>query len=371
MPGRTYSASSSYRYGFNGKENDNEVKGDGNQYDYGFRIYDSRIGRFLSVDPLIDKYPELTPYQFSSNSPIANVDVDGQESYWYQFDINKKTGEVTVKLTAVKKSWLDWITPSHLVVKIGDHDWEYAFDHCKSCGHLDEEVQKIKADPEGYYEDLMERRGKHDEYIARRNADDKKMEEMMWSMAFAMKYSQSKAVTTTVATEEQAVVANNKVAPSGQKVSTGAASSPAATKTSSQKAATITPKPAAGSQATPVANVLSGKFSQPNHSNNFSDRGQKILKVQAIPEAVTNLKNGTWSPSKLPIDYVVRNNQVFYLNTRSTASLIEAGIPRTQWTFVNRTGNPKFEKNLTNNLGGNTEGYNEVTNRQTGKVTRL
>src|SRR4249919_2797107 len=36
-----------YRYGFNGKENDNEVKGQGDQQDYGMRIYDSRLGRFL------------------------------------------------------------------------------------------------------------------------------------------------------------------------------------------------------------------------------------------------------------------------------------------------------------------------------------
>ena len=50
MPGRTFS-SSSYRYGFNGKENDNEVKGNGNQQDYGMRIYDPRLGRFLSIDP--------------------------------------------------------------------------------------------------------------------------------------------------------------------------------------------------------------------------------------------------------------------------------------------------------------------------------
>lgn len=37
-----------YRYGFNGKENDNEVKGEGNQQDYGMRIYDPRLGKFLS-----------------------------------------------------------------------------------------------------------------------------------------------------------------------------------------------------------------------------------------------------------------------------------------------------------------------------------
>jgi RHS repeat-associated protein len=80
IPSKVYSASSlNYRYGFNGKENDSEVKGDGNQYDYGFRIYDPRVGRFLSVDPLIKKYPELTTYQFASNRPIDGVDLDGLE----------------------------------------------------------------------------------------------------------------------------------------------------------------------------------------------------------------------------------------------------------------------------------------------------
>jgi RHS repeat-associated protein len=54
-----------YRYGFNGKENDNDVKGEGNQQDYGMRIYDTRLGRFLSVDPLTRKYPYYSPYQFS------------------------------------------------------------------------------------------------------------------------------------------------------------------------------------------------------------------------------------------------------------------------------------------------------------------
>lgn len=79
MPNRNYSAVSGYRYGFNGKENDNEVKGEGNQYDYGFRVYDSRVGRFLSTDPLEKSYSGLTPYQFASNNPIEGVDVDGRE----------------------------------------------------------------------------------------------------------------------------------------------------------------------------------------------------------------------------------------------------------------------------------------------------
>ena len=81
MPGRKYSQpNTKYRYGFNGKENDNEIKGEGNQQDYGMRIYDPRLGRFLSVDPITDKYPELTPYQFASNLPIAAIDLDGLEA---------------------------------------------------------------------------------------------------------------------------------------------------------------------------------------------------------------------------------------------------------------------------------------------------
>jgi RHS repeat-associated protein len=69
-----------YRYGFNGKENDNEVKGEGAQQDYGFRIYDPRLGKFLSVDPLTDDYPELSTYQYASNNPVTYIDLDGLES---------------------------------------------------------------------------------------------------------------------------------------------------------------------------------------------------------------------------------------------------------------------------------------------------
>ena len=44
-----------YRYGFNGKESDFEVKNSGGtQYDYGVRIYDPRLGKFLSTIPHIN-----------------------------------------------------------------------------------------------------------------------------------------------------------------------------------------------------------------------------------------------------------------------------------------------------------------------------
>jgi RHS repeat-associated protein len=64
-----------YLYGFNGKETDTET----DLQDYGMRIYNPSLGRFLSVDPLTKQYPELTPYQFASNSPIMMIDLDGLE----------------------------------------------------------------------------------------------------------------------------------------------------------------------------------------------------------------------------------------------------------------------------------------------------
>lgn len=82
MPNR-HGNDNSYRYGFNGKENDHETNGTGSgTQDYGLRIYSPSIGKFLSIDPLSKKYPDLTPYQFASNSPISCTDLDGAEAYW-------------------------------------------------------------------------------------------------------------------------------------------------------------------------------------------------------------------------------------------------------------------------------------------------
>jgi RHS repeat-associated protein len=94
----TLAPSSSYRYGFNGKENDKDIKGDGNSYDFGARIYDPRLGRWLSVDPLQEKYPFSSPYAYSLNSPIKCTDPDGR------YTIGEKTTSLTSFLTTLN-SW--------------------------------------------------------------------------------------------------------------------------------------------------------------------------------------------------------------------------------------------------------------------------
>jgi RHS repeat-associated protein len=74
-----------YKYGFNGKENDKETT----TQDYGMRIYDPRLARFLSVDPLIYSYPYYSSYQFAGNMPIAAIDLDGLEQYVVIYEKNK------------------------------------------------------------------------------------------------------------------------------------------------------------------------------------------------------------------------------------------------------------------------------------------
>jgi RHS repeat-associated protein len=80
-----------YRYGFNGKERDPEgMGGGGSTYDYGFRIYNPQLGKFLSVDPLTASYPWYTPYQFAGNTPIQASDLDGLEpDYKVKMDFDK------------------------------------------------------------------------------------------------------------------------------------------------------------------------------------------------------------------------------------------------------------------------------------------
>lgn len=78
MPGRNTNLSD-YRFGYNGMEMDNEAKGNGNSYTTEFRQYDPRLGRWLSLDPLMMQFPEMSPYVAFDNNPVYFVDPYGLE----------------------------------------------------------------------------------------------------------------------------------------------------------------------------------------------------------------------------------------------------------------------------------------------------
>ncbi|QTY28290.1 RHS repeat-associated core domain-containing protein [Flavobacterium sp. CS20] len=69
------------RYKYNGKEFDQET---GNYY-YGARYYNPKTSLWLSVDPLTEKYPEWSPYNYTMNNPIRYTDPTGmapEQSDW-------------------------------------------------------------------------------------------------------------------------------------------------------------------------------------------------------------------------------------------------------------------------------------------------
>jgi len=72
------SVCTSYVFGFNGKEKVDELyESSGSAYDFGARMYDSRLGRFMSLDPLKILFDYKSNYSFADNSPIDGVDYNG------------------------------------------------------------------------------------------------------------------------------------------------------------------------------------------------------------------------------------------------------------------------------------------------------
>jgi RHS repeat-associated protein len=138
----------SYRYGYNGKEKDNEVNGDGSQYDFGLRIYNTRLGRFLSTDPLIQTYPWWSPYQYAGNSPVGYIDLEGAE-------LSKKLEEWGVKLPPIAAGFVDGLVENISIIAMGKLIVDLADDEFRS--QFFEAIKTAATDPVGFanmiYED--------------------------------------------------------------------------------------------------------------------------------------------------------------------------------------------------------------------------
>ena len=99
MPSRNIK-SQVYPSGFNGKENDNEIKGVGNSLDFGARMYDSRLGRWMSVDPKFKSFSWQSPYCSFDNNPIIFIDPTGGSGVAYITDQKNKDGKLIIKVVS-------------------------------------------------------------------------------------------------------------------------------------------------------------------------------------------------------------------------------------------------------------------------------
>ena len=71
------------RFKYNGKEE--QVTGGLGYLDYGMRMGDLALGRWFTMDPLSENYLSQSPYHFSGNNPVINVDANGMD-YWSTSD---------------------------------------------------------------------------------------------------------------------------------------------------------------------------------------------------------------------------------------------------------------------------------------------
>lgn len=75
--GRTWHVGSEYRYGFGGHEEEDEISGNNSNINFGARIYNSRLGVFLSVDAFSNINQTYSPYVFADDNPILFIDYNG------------------------------------------------------------------------------------------------------------------------------------------------------------------------------------------------------------------------------------------------------------------------------------------------------
>ena len=74
------------RYKYNGKELDRMHGLD--WYDFGARWMDAALGRWHSIDPLCEKYYDVSPYAYCMDNPINRIDPDGRDTYLYARQLN-------------------------------------------------------------------------------------------------------------------------------------------------------------------------------------------------------------------------------------------------------------------------------------------
>ena len=103
--------------------------------------------------------------------------------------------------------------------------------------------------------------------------------------------------------------------------------------------------------AAKTADIGGAKFAQKSFSETFSSGG--AFAGRTIDDVAGDLRSGALTAKDVPIDVIVRDGNTLILNTRSSQALIRAGVPRSGWNVIDRTGQAAFESRLTGQLTRN------------------
>jgi hypothetical protein len=277
--------------------------GGGSTYDYGFRIYNPQIAKFLSVDPLSSEYPFYTPYQFSGNKPISNIDLDGREDLYYLISFNEKTGLSQIKLKHQQDGVLCNCWGANLYVSYGGQTYyqssfptsragQWFFNYLLGTPTLDDALNSFVGHSKTYIDNMFSSKLNVGEMRAASNDKfEKDWNDMIESIAYA----------------KAGQLYNSKFIKRGMEGAKFAQTS-----------------------------VRSDRKFSPDGIKKYSELAGKP--INTIDDLSSAIRSKIIAVKDVQVDYVIMNGQAVILNTRTSAALNNAGIPREQWHGVNRTG---------------------------------
>ena len=88
------------RYKYTGKESGDDI----GLYDFSARFLHTRFGRFTTIDPLAEKYPDISPYAYCNGNPVNFVDPDGMD--WYAYYLGRQDSYENM-LPHMSYAWTD------------------------------------------------------------------------------------------------------------------------------------------------------------------------------------------------------------------------------------------------------------------------
>ena len=382
------------RYRYTGKERDEES----GLYYHGARYYIPWLGRWTACDPLESKYAPQSPYVYCSDNPIIRTDATGMgdddpKGSWistptkmaYNSAIDGEDMSEVRKIygndATIRNVGYSYVTGGDTIVLGPNGSFT---DNGKQKQSVDDAAFNGKEAAKGWFQgfgsnivatlqhklsfrDLYDGLGEtsmslfklsnivnHDSPFHKEAIENLKDDFSTFSKTPS--YGQGKVVGNYSAGIAENVALSYIMGTAAPKMPMGTA----ATFEESFPGWYAT-RPAI---VTEGVNIEGAVWAQKTFSGTFSAGGK--FAGQTVEGVAGSLRNGTLSVTDVPIDVVERNGQTFILNTRSSAALMQANIPRSAWNVVNQTGVSSFENMLTGQLERNRLINGTNTIRQSG-----